>query len=66
MGWRYPGALFGFLDLSVWAGVVRGNVADIGRVHRHVDGYVQLPDDFPELDLSARGAVDAATTPGKS
>lgn len=65
MGWRYPGALFGFLDLSVRADVVRSDFADIGRVHRHVDGYVQSPDNFPKLDLSARGAVDAATTPGK-
>ena len=31
---------------------LRCDVADIGRVHRHVDDDVQPPDDLPELDLT--------------
>ena len=32
---------------------LRRDAADIGGVHRHVDGDVQPPDDLPELDLTA-------------
>ena len=32
---------------------LRRDAADLGRVRRNVDGDVQPPDDFPELDLTA-------------
>ena len=42
-----------------WFCRLRRNVADIGRVHRHLDGDVQPLDDLPELDLRRPFSRDA-------